>query len=159
MFVTDDWTLDLSTKVALIVPGEPYPQPRARAVRRGNFVGVTSQPTKAAPINVFRASVQAAAAEKFTGHVFDGPVWCQLTFVFSRPKYLLKRGIPDGRIRHWQKCDRDNLEKGVLDALKGFFWIDDKQVSSGEVSKWYACRTELPHTVIEICQFVPPVSQ
>lgn len=61
-----------------------------------------------------------------------GPVVLDLYFYLPRPKSLPKK------IRHHiKKPDRDNLEKGVKDALKGLLWRDDSQVVDGRTAKMY----------------------
>ncbi|WP_025899071.1 RusA family crossover junction endodeoxyribonuclease [Sneathiella glossodoripedis] len=65
------------------------------------------------------------------------PVRLDLEFRFpipkSWPKY--KRENPP---RHTSRPDKDNLEKGVMDALNGIVWKDDAQIDVGETKKMYA---------------------
>lgn len=54
------------------------------------------------------------------------PVGLMLTFAFPIPKSEQKK-IKPGDLRP-KTPDDDNLEKFFMDALKGFFWVDDRQV-------------------------------
>jgi Holliday junction resolvase RusA-like endonuclease len=72
----------------------------------------------------------------------DGPVVLDLFFYLPRPKSLPKR------VRHHvKKPDRDNLEKGVKDALKGILWRDDSQVVDGRTRKMYG---DPPRVVVAV---------
>jgi Holliday junction resolvase RusA-like endonuclease len=54
------------------------------------------------------------------------------------------------RTYHAKKPDRDNLDKAVMDALKGLAWIDDSQVCDGRIIKLIAAGDEQPHVEIRI---------
>ena len=71
-------------------------------------------------------------------------------FVFPRPGVMVWKKKPMPRVRHTKKPDRDNLEKALMDALKGIVWIDDAQVCDGSIRKWIAAGDEQPgvHVVI-----------
>lgn len=74
--------------------------------------------------------------------VHTGPVVLDLFFYLPRPKTLPKK------IRyHVRKPDRDNLEKGVKDALKGVLYKDDAQVFDGRTRKEYG---DPPRVVIGV---------
>ncbi len=45
---------------------------------------------------------------------------------------------PSSPLFHTSKPDRDNLDKLVLDALTGVFWVDDKVVCQGWLQKEYS---------------------
>jgi Holliday junction resolvase RusA-like endonuclease len=70
--------------------------------------------------------------------------------VFPRPQALIwkKRSMP--RLWHDKKPDRDNLDKAIMDSLKGLAWVDDAQVCEGEIRKFIAAGDEQPHAVITI---------
>lgn len=72
---------------------------------------------------------------------FIGPLRVDLTFVFSRPMRLRTKRSPDGLIHHIVKPDRDNCAKGATDALSECgFWLNDCQIYTGMISKYYAER-------------------
>ncbi len=89
---------------------------------------------------------------------FECPLEVCILAVLARPKYLLKRSKRTGELLGgaveglmWAPCkpDRDNIDKGVLDALKGC-WRDDAQAVAGPVWKCYAEATGKPRLVVRI---------
>lgn len=80
----------------------------------------------------------------------DGPFYVHLKFVFPRPKSMVWKTKEMSRIWHTKKPDRDNLEKAVLDALTGIFWVDDCQVCAGRVEKWIASGDESEGVFVSI---------
>jgi Holliday junction resolvase RusA-like endonuclease len=81
----------------------------------------------------------------------DGPVRIAITFLFPRPKCLMRLKDPDGRMPHAKKPDRDNCEKAVTDCLTRLgVWTDDGQVCAGEVVKLYAGKSEQAGAEIRI---------
>ena len=111
----------------LRVPAVPVAQPRVRAAARfGKATMYTPTKIKAAdgtkkdhPIVAFKATVRMAFERKFSGSPFVAPLRVDCCFVMPRPQKLMRKSDPPGRIPHAQKPDRDNLDKAVLDALKG----------------------------------------
>jgi len=104
------------------VPGQPVPQPRARISTRGGFARAYV-PAKH-KIHTYRHAVSCAA--KNAGIVvFDGAVAVGITFRFERPKShkRLKDKAPE-----FPPADLDNLIKGVLDAMAGIAYHNDRQV-------------------------------
>lgn len=123
--------------IQFIVHGLPKPQPRHRAFRRGNHAAVYDPGTAAG----WKALVAHAADPYRPDAPMDGPLRVDLTFLFPRPKRLLRKRDSDQRIPHDKKPDRDNLEKAVLDTLTQLgFWRDDCQVCAGEVKKAYVAK-------------------
>lgn len=116
--------------LSFFVVGHPEPQPRPRACKRGRRVGVYN-PTSA---DEWKARIIRAARASWDGQPFDGPVACELTFGFQRPKSHARMKAPP--CWHTSKPDRDNLEKAVLDALTtAGVWGDDAQVAAGSIEK------------------------
>lgn len=114
------------------VPGKPVPQPRPKISTRGGF-GRAYTPANH-PINEYRQAVEMYA--KLAGcELLSGSVAISVQFIFERPKSHfsksgLKKDAPD-----FVGCDVDNLLKGVLDALTGIAFIDDRQVEYVEAGK------------------------
>jgi Holliday junction resolvase RusA-like endonuclease len=114
------------------VPGKPVPQPRPKISTRGGF-GRAYTPAKH-PINEYRQAIAMYA--KLAGcELLTGSVAISVQFIFERPKSHfnksgLKKDAPD-----FVGCDVDNLLKGVLDALIGIAFIDDRQVEYVEAGK------------------------
>lgn len=62
----------------------------------------------------------------------------------SWPKWRAEeatRRLKRGEIVPCTRGDRDNLAKAILDALEGIFYVNDRQIMSGEISKSYALRS------------------
>lgn len=100
------------------------------------------------------------------GRNIEDPIICDIIFLMPRPKSLMRKKDPDGRIRHTKKPDRDNLDKSVMDCLsapvkkkKGNsfvlvggigVWKDDCQVYKGTIEKYYCAKNENPGAYITI---------
>jgi len=59
-----------------------------------------------------------------------------------------------GVIRPTVKPDWDNIAKSVSDAINGVVFLDDKQVVSARVEKWYGPQPEL-EVVVETIENMP----
>lgn len=116
-------------RMTFFVPGLPVSQPRQRhrvvSTEGGTSFVQNYTPTKS-PVNAFKATVRLLAAQEC--RPLTGPVGVSLLFVFPTPKSLQRKS---GWPCRWKstKPDLDNLEKAVLDALKGIAWADDAQVA------------------------------
>ena len=82
----------------------------------------------------------------------DGPWYCGITFWFWPPvsradeKWAIgHKREPGGRTS--ATGDEDKLRRGVLDALTGIFWPDDRLVCDGAQTKRY-CTTRKPGATI-----------
>ena len=71
-----------------------------------------------------------------------GPVVLDLYCYLPRPKTFKNK-----KRHHVRKPDRDNLEKGIKDALKGIIWKDDSQVCDGRTRKMYG---DPPRVIIAV---------
>ena len=114
------------------VPGTPIAQPRSRAVFTRN------QPRMYTPDNgivKWKRSVQFAARQVWHGKAMPDGFRVDLHLVFPRPKSMVWKTKPMPTLLHIKKPDRDNLDKAVLDALTGIFWVDDCQVCEGTIRK------------------------
>ena len=141
----------------LIIPGSPVPQPKhsARVIAGRACSYMPTSRGKGAQrrsngIAEFRALVRKIAAERYQGPLLECPLAVDCEFVFPRTKGMLWKRKPMPRLPHAVRPDRDNLDKAVLDALKGVIWRDDQQVSGGTLWKFYAAGGEQPHTRILI---------
>lgn len=108
-------------------------------MRRGQHARVYSP---GGAIADFKASVRLAASQAFSGPPLNGPLRVDAEFVFPRTKGQTWKRKPMPRMRHAKKPDRDNLDKGLLDALTGVIWLDDAQVCDGRIAKWIAAGDE-----------------
>jgi Holliday junction resolvase RusA-like endonuclease len=133
-------------QLSFFAPGIPKGQPRVRACIRGRHAGVYDPGTA----NDWKACVMLAANKALAGAtarpVFIGPLRVGLEVVFPRPKsHFTAKGAlkPSAPLWHTGKPDRDNLDKGVLDALTQIqMWADDAQVCDGPISKRFAALGE-----------------
>jgi Holliday junction resolvase RusA-like endonuclease len=72
-----------------------------------------------------------------------------VTFVIRRPQSLGGKKHPEGRLLAPKRPDLDNLQKGLQDALKGF-WEDDSQIVELNLRKVYAAKGEEPKIEVQI---------
>lgn len=144
--------------IELRIPAVPVAQPRVKAASRfGKATMYTPTKIKNAdgtkkdhPIVAFKSTVRMAFERKYSGAPYALPLRVDCCFVMPRPQKLMRKNDPEGRIPHAQKPDRDNLDKAVLDALKGLAWVDDSQISIGLIEKWWAGKEEGPHVIVVI---------
>lgn len=145
-----------SRLLEFIVPGDPVPQPRGRAVRRGKFVKVLSAEDDH-KVWIWRDRV-IYEAKKATAKVqaentarLVGPLVLSVLFVTPFTGTPRKK-LPNPRRWNDAKKDLDNLMKSLKDALtEAQVWGDDGQVVCyGRVAKVRAAHGELPHTVVRI---------
>lgn len=117
------------------IPGKPQGKLRPRIARAGRK---TWTYTPEATQNYMEAVRQAFI--KTGDKMFDCPVHVLITATFAplksdskkvRAAKLAKEVLPT------TKPDADNIAKVVLDALNGYAYIDDKQVTSLSVFKTY----------------------
>jgi len=108
------------------------------------------------------ATCASEAMEK-AGHsgVTRGPVKVSVTIEVVRPKNHFRSGknshllkddapaIPTG------KPDIDNVLKGVMDAMTGIVYADDKQVFSAYPEKFYESSAGLRIRVTEVSNHIP----
>ena len=162
------------------VAGLPVAQPRARArafAVGGKMMARVYEPQdagltkKGTGVTQWRHEVKVRFEESGITY-FDGPVGVNIAFFFprpgrfSRPTDIIQRkgAYPPGPIPMTTKPDRDNLDKAVLDSLKGIAWKDDNQVFVGTIEKYYCALplTEelkplsVPHAVIQIIHYLKP---
>ena len=149
----DEVSSVLRELVRITIPAVPVPQPRQRhrivQPKNGQPFVMNYTPRKAA-VQDFKATVRLAVQQAGLSAPADGPVIVDLEFYLPRPKRLMRAKDPDGPMPHTAKPDRDNLEKAVLDALKGLAWRDDAQVFDGRTRKWYAEKDGLPRVELVI---------
>lgn len=128
--------------VSVWVNGEPKGQPRPRAVSFRDKLGqYRSRMYDPGTAENWKAQVQLALADQVPEEPILGPVSVVMTFVFPRPKRLLRKKDPDGRLYHTKKPDVDNAVKAVLDAITNLrIWHDDTQVSELSVRKEVAAK-------------------
>lgn len=152
-------TVPIRKRITFTVPAVPVAQPRSRVTSiHGHARAYEPRTVKRAtgnqphPIAEFKAAVKYAASQAYSGAPLEGPLRVDVVFVFPRPSALRWKTKPMPRIQHISKPDRDNLDKAVLDSLKGLVWIDDCQACDGRIQKWIAAGDEQPHVEVTIEQ-------
>ena len=91
------------------------------------------------------------ASEHKPDSPLDGPIALYLTAVFSRPKRLMRKKDPPGRIFKDTKPDGDNVLKSVCAALNNQgWWRDDCQFAHMSCMKYYAGKEEAPKVSVRI---------
>lgn len=124
--------------IKLQIYGDPVPQGRPRAFRRGNFIGMYD-PEKSRD---WKNSIKLQAiAQK--APMLAGALSMTIQFMLKRPKTLPKKVI-----HHVKKPDVDNLVKAVKDALRGICYQDDSQIVTLKADKAYAA--VCPGVLVEI---------
>lgn len=134
-----------STVCTFFVAGEPVPQPRGRAVRRGNHVQIVSNPA-GHPIVDWKASLKHEADIAMHGkELIDKiPLRLELIFQMPRPEALTKPKWREKFVLVSNGKDCDNLAKAVQDALNKVVWKDDRIISTLLVRKQYTLPNQRP---------------
>jgi Holliday junction resolvase RusA-like endonuclease len=131
--------------IQFFAAGIPKAQPRPRAFAR--FIGgkAVARVYEAGTAEAWKGDIARAAQRHRPARPIEGPIRVDIHFIFPRPKRLLKKKSPAGRIEHTAKPDRDNLDKAALDCLTTLgFWPDDAAVCKGGPEKSYAAIGEQP---------------
>jgi Holliday junction resolvase RusA-like endonuclease len=119
-------------------------------VSAGGRQFVQNYVSKRDPVNVFKASVQDAAARAHRGAPLLGPLAIQIVAVFPRPKSKIWAKRPMPREAKVSKPDVDNILKAIADALTGILWIDDCQLVDVTMRKLIASGDEQAHCEVEV---------
>ena len=143
----------MRTPLSFFVVGLPKAQPRAKARAFGKFAQVYNPKTADDWKMIVRHEARRAWEASGDASPWSGPLRVDLTFYFPRPKAHLRSNgelKPSAPIWHVAKPDRDNLDKGVLDALTNLgLWPDDKQVCDGRIRKLYGAQPGCEITIAE----------
>jgi Holliday junction resolvase RusA-like endonuclease len=139
-------------RIEITIPGVPVAQPRQRTRIRGKGKTMFAQNYTPAthPVQDFKLAIRRAIQEAGITEVWRGPVRVEWVAVFPRPSGKVWKTKPMPRYRHTSKPDRDNVDKAILDAMKGFILADDSQVCDGRMEKFVASGAEQPHVSIVI---------
>lgn len=134
----------MTTTITFKVWGIPQPQGSMRAFARkgGGFPIVTSDNPK---LKNWRSSVILAAADAFHGTPYPGAVTLGAMFYLPRPKVLGTKIA-----HHVKRPDLDKLARAIGDALTNVLYVDDCQITSLVVGKFYADPGDDPHVVIVV---------
>lgn len=141
----------MADPIYIEVHGNPKPKKRPRFKRIGKGVRTYNPSHDDEELFMMEVYNQLGTIEPMLG-----PIHMDVTFVMKRPKSHFGTGRNEDKLKetaprfHIVKPDKDNLEKFVMDALDGYLWKDDAQVTRGETWKRYASEGEATRTIIII---------
>ena len=135
-----------------VVLGDPVAQGRPRFSRQGGFVKAYD-PTKSRD---YKQYIRLVASEDAPEAPVTGAVLLSVRIYRpipkSMPRYKREAALA-GKLRPTTRPDVSNVLKGVEDALKGLWYVDDSQiVGYGELGKWYSERPRIEVTMAEYPQ-------
>lgn len=120
--------------VKFTVPGNPVGKARPRMTRSGHAY----TPDKTVS---YENLVKMCFIEKYTDWVpVSGEAILRLNAYYPIPKSASRKKKIDmviGEIRPTKKPDLDNVMKAIADALNGIAYVDDSQIVTAEVRKYY----------------------
>ena len=139
-------------KINFIIPGPPQGKARPKVTRTKNGFSHTYTPDKTVAYEEL-VRQRFRQAWKQQGIPFPGtiPVRVIITAYFQPPKSAGQTKRADmlaGICKPTKRPDVDNIIKIVLDALNGFAWHDDAQVTTVYVLKTYT--DDEPHVKVSL---------
>lgn len=123
--------------VIISLSGDPQGKGRARAFRRGNFIGhYTPEKTRS-----YEGMIRTAAMDVMGSRApIDCPIEVTLSAIFAIPASFSrkKRDMAlSGALRPAKKPDADNIIKAWTDAMNGVVYRDDCLIVKGSFAKTY----------------------
>ncbi|MFT8928502.1 MAG: RusA family crossover junction endodeoxyribonuclease [Sporolactobacillus sp.] len=133
--------------------GEPVAQGRPRFSTFGGHARAIDPPDS----REYKKYVKLMASQNRPHTPIEGPV--ELKLLIYRPllKSMSKKkkaAAVSGTLRPIKKPDVDNVAKGIMDAMTGIIWQDDKQVVSLQVAKFYSESPRVEVLVVELDEMV-----
>ena len=132
------------------VPGKPFGKQRPRAFGVKKF---TKMYTPKETVN-YETLVKELFIVAYPGWTpLTGPLSMTITAYFPIPKsYSKKKRVQCIAFeRQPEKVpDVDNIAKVVSDALNAIAYVDDKQIVSLDVSKWYSDRPRVEIEIVKV---------
>lgn len=123
--------------ITISLSGDPQGKGRARAFRRGNFIGhYTPEKTRSYEGMIRTAAMQAMGSRA----PIDEPIEVMLSAIFAIPASFSrkKRDMAlSGALRPAKKPDADNIIKAWTDAMNGVVYRDDCLIVKGSFTKVY----------------------
>ena len=133
-----------------IIPGDPTGKGRPQfSTVNGHAVARTPKKTRDYEAFVKMCYLNSASKLDF----IDGYVYAQIDCFYAIPKSYSKKKrqlIEAGLMFPDKKPDCDNIAKGILDALNGIAYNDDKQVIELHVYKRFTERPRVEVTIKEL---------
>lgn len=146
----------------VVVPGEPFPQPRQRMTHlrrgkrgplvtdaRGNPILHSYMPKDAAEWRrKAQGFMQQSKARAGISGLMLGPLRVTIWAIFACPPSDERKRVPRPRRVHATRPDADNLQKSTFDAANKVIWKDDGQVADLIVHKRIAAQGKPARLVI-----------
>lgn len=135
------------------VVGIPKGQPRARAFAMKIGGKFSARMYDAGTAENWKSCVVSAffPGRANTAPPLTGSVLLSVDFLFPRPKSLMRKKDPEGRVLMNKKPDVDNAIKAICDCLtQAGLWQDDDRVHLGPCIKWYAAKDEAAGAEIRV---------
>lgn len=130
--------------------------PLPPALRRNHSVRMYSP----AEVRKWQAEAKFLAAKVMADkNPLKGALIVDIGVYLAPPTSMSKRKLDlalGGQIRPTTRPDCDNYAKSTLDALNQIVWIDDSQIVTLTISKWYA---EKPRVVVQVNEIPWPTDQ
>lgn len=130
--------------IRLVIPGKPLGKQRPRVLRNG----ITYTPKGTVNYETYIKQIFATEYKQYKPK--EGPLKMKITAYFPIPESvsnIKKTDMERGNIRPTKKPDIDNIVKIIADALNGLAYLDDKQIVSCTVEKYYS---SVPRVQVEI---------
>lgn len=143
-------------EISFTIVGNPKAQKRHRTYTKGKGGRPLPFARNVDPSKEDKADMLAQIMQYRPDAPWTGPVQVIVSWVFTRPKNHFRTGKHAGKLRSDapiccdKKPDIDNLEKALLDALNGVFWLDDAQVAGVVKTKTYSDLPERPRTEVTL---------
>lgn len=135
-------------RLRMEVHGEPVPQGRPRFRHMGARV-IAYDPKKC---RLYKEAVKDEARLNAPSAPLEGSLTMTLRIYHKIPKSASRAKLERmnaGFIRPTTKPDIDNVQKAVMDALTGVWYVDDSQIVESHVGKWYSENPRVEVTVEE----------
>lgn len=134
-------------EVEVVVPGAPIGKGRPRGTAAGGYVKLYT-PKRTAD---WERAAALLARNLWHRAPLEGEIEVEVDAVFPRPKRLLRKKDPEGRMWHISKPDIDNVVKSSLDmAVMAGLMRDDSQVVKLSARSLYASKSEGPSLVFRM---------
>ena len=143
-------------EITFTILGDPKAQQRHRTYTRGRGGKLLPFALQVDPSKTDKADVLAQIVQHRPESPWSGPVQLVVEWVFARPKSHFRTGKhagelrPDAPIFCDKRPDIDNLEKMLLDAMNGVFFLDDGQIAGVVATKTYSELPERPRTEVTL---------
>lgn len=132
----------------MIIYGEPMGKQRPRVVSRGGFTRAYTPEKTVNYETLIRLTWQSNAYK--SDYTDCEPIVATITAYYDIPKAFSRAKREQaikGQLKPLKKPDLDNVAKIILDALNGYAYKDDTQVSVLVVKKFYSAT---PRVEIEL---------